>query len=202
MNESEYKELGEGLAESSVRTGLGARQLRSIYKLVKTKPLPMVEAFVKRQISRTGRGRRGGPRGFDVFGPALLEKVEEFKDNKQGLLKVLWYANMLYPYYEGGYGKEKSSSPGGQTGTGSSPTAVDGNLRSKLEPIVSKYCSRHGYSGLTLREERSGLLCTVRLRRFRGNPRSLSVDLVKEVTSYIPELTGRIRFWIDMKGGR
>jgi len=180
MSEKELKELGEELAEAAAKAGIGAKQLRGLYRIAKTRPIPFLEAFVMRQISRAGR--RGGPRGFDEFGPTMLGVIERFEENKGGLQKVLEYANMLHDYIK----MTMVRGEGGGEG-----------WRERLDPIVGSFCSRFGYGGLMLEEDRGQLVCRVRLRRFRGNPKQLAYDLYREVLSHYPDLTGSIRFWIE-----
>ena len=181
MNEKELKEVGEHLAEAAAEAGVGSKQLRGLYRLAKTRPTPFFEAFVKRQISRASKGRRGGPIGFDRFGPVMLDIMERIGENKADLQKALMYANMLCDY-------TKMTLTRGGGGAG---------WREKLDPIVGQFCSRFGYAGITLEDERGRLLCRVRLRRFRGNPAAIASDLTHEVLSHFPELTGSIRFWIE-----
>lgn len=174
------KEIGEKLAKAAAMADVGTNQMRELYRIVKTKSIPYLEAYVKRQIPRAGR--RGGPRGLDKFGPEILEVIERFEENKGGLQKVLEYANMLIEY-------EKMTLVMGKLG--------DDELREKLIPIVSEACSRFGYEGITLQEDRGQVMCRVRLRRFNGNPAELASDLYQEVISHYPELVHSIRFWIE-----
>jgi len=180
MSEKKLKELGEKLAKAAAKADVGAKQLRELFKISKTRPIPFLEAYVKRQISRAKS--EGGPGGFAKFGPEVLEVMELLEENKERLQKVLKYANMLY-----GYEKTKLEEEiiGG------------GGWREKLGPIVEEACARYGYVGLKLEPERGRMLCRVMLRRFRGNPRQLSEELYQRVISHFPDLTGGIRFWIE-----
>ena len=180
MSEKELKELGEELAEAAAKADIGVKQLRDLYRIAKTRSIPFLEAYVKRQIPRARR--RGGPKGFDKFGPAMLDIIERFQEDKGGLQKVLEYANMLHDYIKM---------------TMARGAGVGREWRDKLEPIVQNFCSGYGYWGLTLEDDRGQLFCRVRLRKFRGDPRRLASDLYNEVVSHFPELTGSIRFWIE-----
>jgi len=88
--ERELEQKGERLAEVAVKSELGAKQLRAIYNLVRTKPLPFVEAFIKYQINRVS-----GREAWEM----MLGLLREFGDKKELLSKVLMYANMLYDYH-------------------------------------------------------------------------------------------------------
>lgn len=189
MSEKEYSDLGEELAKLAVQTGLGAKQLRDLYSYIKNKPLPEVEAVVKRQIGRSMGGQRGGPRGYDIFGPRFLELMEAYKENRSGLQRILWYANMLYPYYE--------ARPVAETPSSAERGAQVEDLEDRVEAVVRQACSRYGFAGFKLSSERDGFLGKVSLRRFQGNPRALSEELYGLVTNRFPECRDRIRFWIE-----
>jgi len=206
MNEKELKEIGEELAEAAAKAGVGSKQLRELLRLAKTRPTPFLEARVEYQIARAATGGRGGPRGFDRFGPTMLDVIEKLKDDKGGLQKALLYANMLYPYVtmtlEGGMVGRRAV-PGGQAQVGHRRQAFEGRRegaagwREKLDPIVGGMCSRFGYGGVTVEDDMGRLLCRVMLRRFHGNPAVLASDLYREAVSHFPELTRSIRFWIE-----
>lgn len=185
MNEKELKEIGEKIAEAAARANVGAKQMRELYRITKTRSIPYLEAHIKRQIPRAGR--RGGPIGLDKFGPVMLEVIESFEEDKRGLQKVLEYANMLYEYI-------KMTLVMGEI--------KDEGLREKLIPIVRETCSRFGYEGITLQKERGRLICRIRLRRFSGNPADLASEIYQEVISRYPDLTQSIRFWIETRGRR
>jgi len=201
VSEKEYKELGDELAKLAVSSGLSGDQLRQLYRYVRTRSTPEVEARVQRQIGRSASRSRGGPRGYNVFGPRFLELVEEYGGRKKDLERVLWYTNMVYPYH---MAKAKGSAEG-QPGSPPRPRqppasgSVDRDFERRLSEVVEEACSRYGYAGLQLSQERGGYLATVSLRRFRGNPRKLSEDLYKEAMSHFPELSNRLRFWIDRR---
>ena len=192
MDEAEYKKLGEELAREAAAVGLGSKQLRSIYTLAKTKPLPYVEAIVKRQTARAAQGERGGPIGFDRFGPALLRVMERFTEDKQGFEKVLLYANLLVDYVKISGDRSTETRDASPVVTSSSST----DIRSRIEPIVSQECSRYGFAGLTIRNEGSTVIYEVSLPRYYGDPAEVSRTLYSKAIAECPELRERIRFWI------
>jgi len=208
MDESEYKEIGEKLAGEAVKAGLKMGQLRLLYKLAKMRPIPFMEAWVKRQIARSAEGGRGSPQGFDQYGPIILEVMERFKDDKGGLQKVLTYTIMLFEYVKlsakpvSTAQRGRSMPSGTVRETAYALSDESKALRERLEPIVNRVCNRYGLIAIEVSKERGGWRCNVRLRRFRENPRALSENLVREVVSQFPELSGSIRFWIDMNERR
>lgn len=179
MTEEDYYSIGEGLAKTAVENGVGSNQLQDLYRFAKTKPLPFMEAHVNRQTARAIKSRGGSPRGFDVFGPEFLDVIDKFRRDKQSLRKVLFYANMLYDY------EDVKSKRVGEGWT------------EKIGAIVNEVCNDYGIRGLTLTKERGGMLCNLKLSRFRGNPKRLADTLTAKVESEYPELEGSIRFWID-----
>jgi len=66
--EKSLKMEGENLAKIAVDSRMGAKQLQTLYRLAKTKPLAYVEAYVQRQIARA---LAGGVRGYEGFVKAL-----------------------------------------------------------------------------------------------------------------------------------
>jgi len=194
VSEKEYAELGDELAKLAVSSGLGGDQLRRLYRYVRTRSMPEVEAWVMRQIGRSASKTRRGPRGYDRFGPRFLELVEEYGGRKKDVERTLWYANMKYPYYMKAEGPDKHRRR--------QPPATDSGdrtLERRLGEVIKEACSSYGYAGLQLSQERGGYLATVSLRRFHGNPRKLSDDLYTEAVNNFPELSNRLRFWIDMR---
>jgi len=173
LDERDLKRIGECLADSAARAGVGAKQLKELYRIVKTRPIPFLEAYIERQISRSVGG-------FNAFGPDVLEVVKKLED-KGDLQKAFMYMNMVYEYV-------RMKKGGMKEGTG---------WREKLEPLVEDLTSRFGYGGITLEQEAEGLRCTVRLQRFSGNPKQLALDLYSEAVSHYPELSRGIRFWIE-----
>lgn len=91
MSEEELKNKGEKLAKLAVDSQLAAKQLRSLYTLVKTRPLPFVEAYVKRQITRVS-----GAEALEM----VLNLLIEYRDDKSALIRLLMYTNMLYDFIE------------------------------------------------------------------------------------------------------
>jgi hypothetical protein len=198
LEEKEYKELGERLAREAVKAGVGNKQIRSLYQLAKTNPYERFETRLKYQIGRSSGYGHGGPRGFDVFGKLLIKELGVFREDKVGLLKVLWYMTMLYAYEESQ--PPSPEGPASRSSTGASVTLKD--LEAKLEPVVRGLCSQYGVAGLNVSSEGANLVCSVKLLRFTGNPRALSDNLAASVSSHLPEYAGRIRFWIESSYGR
>ncbi|MEM2127962.1 MAG: hypothetical protein QXH67_07060, partial [Candidatus Bathyarchaeia archaeon] len=91
-SERELKELGEELARIAVSRGLASKQLTTIYRLTKTRPLAFVQAFIQQQIGR-------GVSGYSSVGPWLLRLIEKLEDWAP-LQRVLMYGVMLYDYHE------------------------------------------------------------------------------------------------------
>ncbi len=203
MDETEYKEIGEKLAGEAVKAGLRMGQLRLLYKVAKMRPIPFMEAWVKRQIARSAEGGQGGPQGFDQYGPIILEVMERFKDDKGGLQKVLKYAIMLFEYVKlsakpvSTAQRGRSMPSGTVRETAYALSDESKALRERLEPIVNRVCNRYGLIGIRVSGGRGRWRCNVRLRRFRENPKVLADNLAREAVSQFPELSGSIIFWID-----
>ena len=168
--EKDLKEKGETLAKIAVDGGLGSKQLTTLYKLTKTKPVPFIEVFIKRQMGRNVEG-------FDSFGPAVLELLGECADDKASLQKTLMYANMLYPYFE------KQATMG---------------LKEKIEPIVKQIVEGFGYRGVEISERRGLTEFRVKLARFRGDPVRLASEISREIREKVPGVSKlRFRVWIE-----
>lgn len=164
------KEKGETLAKIAVEGGVGSKQLTTIYKLAKTRPVPFIEAFIKRQMGRDVEG-------FDSFGPPVLELLGECADDKASLQKVLMYANMLYPY------AEKQATMG---------------IKEEIEPIVKQIVEGFGYRGVEISERRGLSELRVKLARFRGNPATLASEIARELREKVPGVSKlRFRVWIE-----
>lgn len=170
MKEKDLKEKGETLAKKAVEGGLGSKQLKTLYKLAKTKPVPFIEVFIKRQMGRDVEG-------FDSFGPPMLESVAECADDKASLQKTLMYANMLYPYFE------KQATMG---------------MKEEIEPIVKQIVEEFGYRGVEISERRGLLEFRVKLTRFRGDPATLAPKIAREIREKVPRVSKlRFRVWIE-----
>jgi len=175
LEEKLLKKHGENLAKLAVENGVAQRALITLYKIVKTKPMPFVEAFIKRQM-----GRR--VRGYYALGKWLLELLDEYKYDKAILQKVLMYSCMLYDYYE------------------MEPTV---KLREKVEPLVKKIVEIHGYEDLEIRQKGGYTEFKVALSRFRGNPRDLALRIEQEIRGKIPEASKlNFKVWIQSRGRR
>lgn len=168
--EKNVKESGEKLAKIAVKSGVGSKQLRTLYKLAKTKPSPFIEAFIQRQIGR-------GVEGFEAFGPLGLELLSECADDKAGFQKILMYANMVYPYIE------KQATMG---------------MKAEIEPIIKRRVEQFGYQGLEISDRRGRPEFRVKLARFRGNPGMLASEIARELKAKVPRISKlNFRVWIE-----
>lgn len=172
---SEEKNLkieGESLAKIAVDSGMGAKQLQTLYRLTKTRPLAFVEAFVKRQIGR-------GVRGFDGFA-RMLELLKKYDDKKPNLERVLMYAIMLYDYCE----KE--------------PTM---KLKSAAEPIIRRVVEQRGfiYTGADTSLQGKNLVLNVSLQRFHGNPKELASEIERALRAKEEFSSLSLRVWIESR---
>ena len=169
-SEKHIKEKGEELAEIAVENKLGSKQLTTIYRLVKTRPIPFVQAFIQRQIGR-------GIDGFSAVGPWLLGLLNECWDNPSVFERVLMYGIMLYDYYE--------------------KLPLLQHLE-KIEPVVRQITERYGFKDVEVSTERGYLDLVVRLANFRGNPRVLSSMIYESIRRNVPEAANvRFRVWIE-----
>ncbi len=170
MKEKDLKEKGEDLAKIAVEDGLGSKQLNTLYKLAKTKPVPFIEAFIMKQMGRDVEG-------FDSFGPPALELLGECADDKASLQKTLMYANMVYPYFE------RQAAMG---------------MKDEVEPIVKQIVEGFGYRGLEVSEDRGRLEFRVKLARFHGDPARLASKIAREIREKVPRVSKlRFRVWIE-----
>jgi len=170
LEERSLKLKGEELARIAVSSGMGAKQLQTIYKLTKTRSLAFVEAYVQRQI---GRGI-GGLAGFRK----ILESLQEYGDNKGAFERVLMYAVMLYDYVE----KEPVM-----------------ELKEVAEPIVKRVVERYGarYRGLSMNLSGKDLQIDVDTwRSFHGNPKSLAREIEQELRNRDVFANMNLRIWI------
>lgn len=170
VEEKSLKKQGEELAKVAVDSWMGAKQLQTIYKLVKTKPLAYVEAFVQRQIGREVRGYAGFAK--------VLDLLREYQDEKGLFEKVLMYAVMLYDYYE----KE--------------PTM---KLKDAGEPIIRRVVEGHGlaFDRATMKLHGKSLEVNVKVDRFHGNPKALAMDIEKALKSKDEFSNLNMRVWIE-----
>jgi len=169
---SEEKNLkleGEELARIAVDSGMGAKQLQTIYRLVKTRPLAYVQAFVQRQIGREIKGFAGFMK--------LHELLQKYEDDKGAFEKVLMYATMLYDYYE----KE--------------PVI---ELKTVGEPIVKRVVEGRSfvYGGVSLRLSGRNLELTVKVGRFHGNPKTLAMEIEQALKKRKEFSDLNLRVWI------
>lgn len=168
--ERELKMRGEEIAEIAVNFGMGAKQLQTIYRLVKTRPLPFVEAFIERQI---GRGLRGLPAFMKIH-----ELCKEHQNDKASLERILMYAVMLYDYFEKRQVLE---------------------LRAMGEPVVKRVVEGRGliYDGISMNLRGRELEIRVRVRNYYGPPKPLAVEIERALKSRGEFASLNLRVWID-----
>ena len=172
---SEEKSLkleGEELARVAVSSRMGAKQLQTIYRLVKTRPLAFVEAFVQRQIGREVRGFAGFVKALEI--------LKKYGGNRGALEKVLMYAVMLYDYCE----KE--------------PVL---KLKAVGEPIIKQVVEGRGveFEGATMRLHGRNVEINVRVRRFYGNPKALAMEIEKALKAKEEFSNLNLRIWIESR---
>ncbi|MHA1838385.1 MAG: hypothetical protein ACTSYO_00275 [Candidatus Ranarchaeia archaeon] len=199
MNEREYKEKGEELAKLAVSVRFPISQLRGFHSDLKTKPIPMVEARVQYQIGRAYSGGRGRLTGYNMVGPRFLELIEEHEADKAGLQKIVEYAIRTFGYYDLKNKSKLGDSTDVKSGFKAPTSSLGSNLEKQLEELVKNHCQRFGYGGIKVSSNRRGYVVNVSLRRFRGNPAELGRELYGEAVRKFPELSNRVRFWIDRR---
>ncbi|MGC8937078.1 MAG: hypothetical protein ACP5KV_06950, partial [Candidatus Methanomethylicaceae archaeon] len=173
--EKRFKEEGEELAKVAVRSGMGSKQLQTIYRMVKTKkPLPFVEAFVQRQIARAMDGTVHGREGFE----GIHQVLKRYGDDRTAVEKVLMYAAMLYDYYE------------------KVQTFED---KGALEEIVRKVVEGKDlkYGGLKISQQGDVVVLNVSVVGFHDNPRTLASEIERELVAAGALSGRRRRVWIE-----
>jgi len=171
VEEKSLKKEGEDLAKVAVESGMGSKQLQTIFRLTKSKPMAFVEAFLQRQI-----GRR--IRGYDAF-LMLLDISKKYAEEKELFEKVLMYASMLYVYYE---------------------NEATMKLKSSAEVVIQKIVERLGfrYDGLQIEASGNFVEFRVGLKRFHGNPKTLAMEIERALKEKVFALSGmRLRIWIE-----
>lgn len=169
--EKELKKEGEELAKLAVESGMGGKQLQAIYRLVKTRPIAFVQAFIQRQIGR-------GVRGLSAF-VKTVALSQKYEGDKAALEKVLMYAVMLYDYFE------------------AAPTM---SLRMSSEGVVKDVVNSQGFvfEGLEVRVAGNRVDMQVKTRHFHGNPKALAMDIEKALKSKVPEFRDvSLKIWIE-----
>lgn len=168
--EKNLKLKGEELAKIAVESGMGAKQLQTIYKLLRTRPLPFVEAYVQRQIGRDVKGLAG----FNK----VLEFLKEFESKKASLERVLMYAVMLYDYYE----KEPIM-----------------KLKAAGDPVIRRVVEGRGFVFEDSRMKLYGknLDVNVKVKMFHGNPKALAADIEKALKSREEFSSLSLKVWIE-----
>lgn len=169
--ERNFKKEGEVLARVAVESSMGAKQLQTIYRLIKTKPTAYIEAYIQRQIGR-------GIRGYDAF-LMLLDLIKKYAENKGAFEKVLMYANMLHVYYE---------------------HEATMKLKISVETIVESVVERRGfrYDGLSMESRGRFMEIRVGVKSFHGNPKALAMEIEKALKERVSELSKmKLRIWIE-----
>lgn len=172
---SEEKNLkleGEELARVAVSSGMGAKQLQTIYRLVKSRPLAYVEAYLQRQIGRELRGYNGFLK--------TLELLRKYETNKGAFQKVLMYAVMLYEYCQ----KE--------------PTM---KFKTTSLPVIEEAVRSRGaiFDGVTMDLYRKNLSINVRVRRFYGSRRDLAMEIERVLKSKEEFSDLDLKVWIESR---
>jgi len=169
--EKNLKEIGEELARVAVSSGMGAKQLQTIYKLTKTKSMVYVQAYLKRQIGRGISGLTGFKKVVDL--------LEEYEDNKGAFQRIIMYAVMLYDYIE----KEP---------------VID--LTIVAEPIVKRVIERHHavFDGVTIKLTDDTAYINVKTkRRFHGNPKATAMEIERELKRRSEFSNLNLKIWIE-----
>jgi len=169
--EKELKKEGEELAKLAVESGMGSKQLQVIHKLVKTRSMPFVQAFIQKQIGR-------GVRGLSAFAK-ILQLSQEYEDNKGVFEKILMYAVMLYDYFE------------------AAPTM---KLRIASEGIVKDVVASQGFvfEGLEIESAGNRVDIRVNIRGFHGNRKALAMEIEKALKSKVEGFRDIfLRVWIE-----
>lgn len=171
VEEKRLKEEGEQLARIAVESGMGSKQLQTIYHLAKTKPMAYVQAFVQRQIGR-------GVRGLRAF-MEILDLSKKYEEQKAIFEKVVMYAIMLYDYVEAEPSIKLSA-------------ASEGVVRS----IVNRYGA--AFEGLQIKLLGNTAEITVKAGRFYGNPKALAMEIERALNERVPEFRNiRLKIWIE-----
>jgi len=172
---SEEKSLkleGEELARVAVSSGMGTKQLQTIYRLVKSRPLAYVEAYLQRQIGRELRGYNGFLK--------TLELLRKYEDNKGAFQKVLMYAVMLYEYCE----KEPT-----MKFKAAGLSVIEGVVRSRGAVFDS----------VKMELYRKNLNINVRVRRFYGSRRDLAMEIERALKSKEEFSNLNLKVWIELR---
>jgi len=172
--EKELKSEGESLAKIAVESKMGKKQLKTLYDIARTKPLEYLDAFVKRQLSRTIEGTLDGGEAF-FYIENLLKKYE---GQRMAIQKVMMYALMLYDYYE----KEPAI-----------------KLLPIAEPVIKREVEMqgHSYGGAEVRVDQNVISFNVRVPGFSGNPKILAYDIVGALKKKEEFSDLNVRVWIS-----
>lgn len=173
---SEEKSLmveGEELARIAVESGMGAKQLQSLYRMAKTMPLAHVEAHVKRQMGRDA------VKGFLAFAKTL-ELLKKYEASPVSFVKVLMYAAMLYDYCE----KEPIM-----------------QLRIIAEPIIRRIVEVKGMTlnNVAMRLRGQNLDVNVKVHRLSMNPKTLAAEIGNALKRKEEFSSLNLRVWIESR---
>ncbi|MBS7634483.1 hypothetical protein KEJ34_03160 [Candidatus Bathyarchaeota archaeon] len=149
---------------------MGAKQLQTIYRLVKTRPLPFVEAYIKRQIGREVRGLNGFLK--------MLELCQKYVYDKAPLEKILLYANMLYDFFE----KQPAL-----------------KLKAAGEQSIKKVVEGHGltYDGVSMNLRGRDLEVRVKVKGLHGPPKPLAMEIERVLKGKSEFANLNLRIWIE-----
>jgi len=161
------------LARIAVESGMGANQLRDIYRLSRTKPLPYIEAHVKRQMGRES------VKGFIAFA-RILELLRKHWGNPSSFTRVLMYAVMLYDYVE----KEPLM-----------------KLRMVAEPIIKRVVEAKGSSldGISMRLYGRSLEVNVKVHRLSTSPKALADEISDSLKRKEEFSNLNLKVWIESR---
>ncbi|MEM2092136.1 MAG: hypothetical protein QXR59_02485 [Candidatus Bathyarchaeia archaeon] len=173
MSEEKERNLkldGEDLAKIAVNSGMGAKQLQTVYKLVRTRPLPFVEAYIQRQIGREVRGLNGFLK--------MLELYQKYANDRVSLERVLLYANMLYDYFE------------------KQPTL---KLKAACEQSIKNIVEGHGltYDGVSMNLRGKDLEVKVKVRGLHGPPKPLAMEIERALKGKSDFASLNLKVWIE-----
>ena len=164
---------GEDLARIAVESGMGAKQLQTLYKMAKTRPLAYVEAYVKRQMSRDS------VRGFMAFA-RVHELLKKYEANPALFARVLMYGVMLYDYCE----KE--------------PTMKH---RMVAEPIIRRIVEARDMNleSISLRLRGRNLDINAKIQGLSMSPKALSDEIVNALKRREEFSNLSLRVWVESK---
>ncbi|MEM3162021.1 MAG: hypothetical protein QW056_03420 [Candidatus Bathyarchaeia archaeon] len=164
---------GEELAKIAVSSGMGSKQISTLYKLAKTRPLAYVEAYVKRQMGREA------VRGFAAFA-RVHELLRKYEGSPICFIKVLMYAAMLYDYWE----KEPIM-----------------RFRTAAEPLVRRIVEAKGMNlrNISISLHGKSMDVTVEVHRLFLNPKILASEIENALKSKEDFSNLNLKVWIESR---